>query len=175
MYSTVSHSADAVIEQPDAAPAPSAGRQYLTFRLAGMEYALDFSRVQELRPYKSLERFSSEGEIVNGVAAAHGVIMPIVDMRIAFGQRTPILEAETDVIILKLSSCVMGMVVDGVTDVVTLSAQQIRPIPGLNAGAGEAAAYLLGLGEVGGRRLILVDIDSLMSIRKNAEGARHAA
>lgn len=175
MYSTVSHSADAVIEQPDAAPAPAAGRQYLTFRLAGMEYALDFSRVQELRPYKSLERFASEGEIVNGVAAAHGVIMPIVDMRIAFGQRTPILEAETDVIILKLSSCVMGMVVDGVTDVVTLSAQQIRPIPGLNAGAGEAAAYLLGLGEVGGRRLILVDIDSLMSIRKNAEGARHAA
>jgi purine-binding chemotaxis protein CheW len=150
---------------PGAAPS-----QYLVFRLGGLDYALDFGKVQELRPLKALERFSSEGEIVEGVVVSRGVIMPIVDMRIAFGPRPSQHDPLTDVIILKLSSCVMGMVVDGVTDIVSLSLGQIQPIPGASA-----VDYLLGIGEVDGRRLIVVDIDRLMSIRKVQFGARQAA
>jgi purine-binding chemotaxis protein CheW len=70
----------------------------------------------------------------------------------------------TDVIILKLSSCVMGMVVDGVSGVVTLAADQISPLP--PATGMEPADYLIGVGRVGARRLILVDIDKLMSIQR---------
>ena len=67
----------------------------------------------------------------------------------------------------------MGMVVDGVTGVVSLAPEQVQPVPG----AGQADAdYLLGLGQVGERRLILVDIDRLMSVRKpDNEGARQVA
>ncbi|MQA39311.1 chemotaxis protein CheW [Rugamonas aquatica] len=147
-----------------------ASSQYLVFRLGGLDYALDFTKVQELRPLKALERFSSEGEIVAGVAVSRGVIMPIVDMRIAFGPRPPEHDPLTDVIILKLSSCVMGMVVDGVTDIVPLSLGQIKPIPGASA-----VDYLVGIGEADGRRLIVVDIDKLMSIQKVQVGARQAA
>lgn len=154
-------------------PAAIGARQYLVFRLGGLEYALDFGKVQELRPLQSLERFATDGEIISGVAVSRGVIMPIVDMRIAFGPRPPVHDPRTDVVILKLSSCVMGMVVDGVTDIVSLLPQQIRPIPG--AGAGQSVDYLLGLAETGGRRLIVVDIDKLMSIRKVAFGSRQAA
>jgi purine-binding chemotaxis protein CheW len=152
-------------------------RQFLVFRLGGLDYALDFSKVQELRPLKALERFASEGELISGVAVSRGVIMPIVDMRIAFGPRPPEHDPLTDVIILKLSSCVMGMVVDGVTDIVSLTVDQIKPIPAPSSGAGPAAAadYLIGLGEVDGRRLIVVDIDKLMSIRKVQFGACQAA
>lgn len=145
-------------------------RQYLVFRLGGLDYALDFNKVQELRPLQALERFSSDGEIVTGVVVSRGVIMPIVDMRIAFGPRPPQHDPLTDVIILKLTSCVMGMVVDGVTDIVALKPEQIEPI----AGAG-GVDYLVGLGDVEGRRLIVVDIDKLMSIRKVQFGARQAA
>ena len=145
-------------------------RQYLVFRLGGLDYALDFTKVQELRPLQALERFSSDGEIVTGVVVSRGVIMPIVDMRIAFGPRPQQHDPLTDVIILKLSSCVMGMVVDGVTDIVILKPEQIEPI----AGAG-GVEYLVGLGQVEGRRLIVVDIDKLMSIRKVQVGARQAA
>ncbi|MDC8756143.1 chemotaxis protein CheW [Janthinobacterium fluminis] len=148
-------------------------RQYLSFRLGGLEYGLDFGRVQELRPLKALDRFASEGAIIGGVAVSRGVIMPIVDMRIAFSERPPVSDPMTDVIILKLSSCVMGMVVDGVTDIVTLGNSDIHPIPG--AGMEKKVDYLLGLGEVDGRRLILVDIDKLMSIRKVGVGAKQAA
>jgi purine-binding chemotaxis protein CheW len=147
--------------------------EFLSFRLGGLEYGLDFSKVKELRVLKSLERFASEGEIISGVAVSRGVIIPIVDMRVAVSGRHSAPDPNTDVIILQLSNCVMGMVVDGVTDVVRLEDHQIRPIPGAE---GESEVeYLIGLGECGGRRLILVDIDKLMSIRRAVEGGRQAA
>ena len=141
-------------------------RQYLTFRLGGLEYALDYGNVQELRPLKALERFAADGEILSGVAVSRGVIMPIVDMRIAFGPRLPQHDAGTDVIILKLSTCVMGMVTDGVTDIVTLADSDIRPFPHLASATAPEVDYLLGMGETGERRMIVVDIDKLMAIRR---------
>ncbi|MFC5479262.1 chemotaxis protein CheW [Massilia suwonensis] len=144
-----------------------AANQFLSFKLGGLEYGLDFGKVQELRILKSLERFAADGAIVEGVAVSRGVIMPIVDMRAAFCGHPVETKPTTDVIILKLSTCVMGMVVDGVTDVVTLLPEQISPIPGADGGAID---YLIGLGVTGGRRLILVDIDRLMSIdKKNSQ------
>jgi purine-binding chemotaxis protein CheW len=147
---------------PDRVPAMNTEqRQYLTFRLGGLEYALDYERVRELRPLKSLERVASGGELVPGVALAHGMIMPIVDMRVAFGPRPLQHDPRTDVIILKLSTCVMGMVTDGVSDIVTLSPRQIIPF----ANVGKDVEYLLGIGELGPRRLIVLDIDKLMAIK----------
>ena len=160
-------------------PTASGGSlEFLCFRLGGLEYGLDFRKVEELRILKSLERFAADGEIISGVVVSRGVIMPIVDMRVAFDASSTRAGPFTDVIILRLSSCTMGMVVDGVTDVLSLRIDQIRPIPGV---ADEMEVdYLLGLGEVGERRLILVDIDKLMSIqrgggRKALPGGRQAA
>ena len=145
--------------------------QLLSFQLGGLEYGLDFQKVQELRVLKSLERFASDGAIISGVAVSRGVIMPIVDMRVAFDGPRTVPDPMTDVIILALSSGVVGMVVDGITDVVTVDAAQVSPIP-----AAADVDYLIGLAEVEGRRLILVDIDKLMSVkRKVADGARQAA
>ena len=148
-------------------------RQYLSFRLGGLEYGLDFNKVQELRPLRALERFAADGAIINGVVVSRGVIMPIVDMRIAFCSVPGATDSQTDVIILKLSSCVMGLVVDGVTDIVTLAGAQIEPIPADTDGGG--VDYLLGFGRIGARRLILIDIDKLMSIRDDGNGSRQAA
>lgn len=145
--------------------------RFLGFTLSGLEYGLDFGKVQELRVLKSLERFAADGEIVEGVAVSRGVIMPIVDMRAAFAGRSAPLSPETDVIILKLSACVVGLLVDGVTGLVTLEAGQVTPIPG----SGAPVDYLIGLGRVEGRRLILVDIDRLMSVQRLAQRAQVVA
>jgi purine-binding chemotaxis protein CheW len=155
----------------DTAVAPFDKMEFLSFTLSGLEYGLDFGKVQELRVLKSLERFAADGEIIDGVAVSRGVIMPIVDMRAAFAGRPVVPDPMTDVIILKLSSCVMGMVVDSVTGVVTLRAEQISPIPGTDGGSID---YLLGVGVTAGRRLILVDIDRLMSIQREG-GSRQVA
>ena len=157
----------------DTSVALPAEKEFLSFTLGGLEYGLDFGKVQELRVLKSLERFAEGGEIISGVAVSRGVIMPIVDMRAAFCGHPVAATPMTDVIILKLSTCVMGMVVDGITDVVALGPGQISPIPG---GDGGAIDYLIGLGVTDGRRLILVDIDRLMSIDRTVmSGARHVA
>ncbi|NHZ34959.1 chemotaxis protein CheW [Massilia rubra] len=144
--------------------APVGKLEFLSFQLGGMEYGVDFCKVKELLTFQSLERFASEGTIVKGVAVSRGVIMPLVDMRVAFNERAASPGPMTDVIILQLSSCVMGMLVDGVTDVVRMYPDQITPIPGMTRENG--CDYLMGLGETDGRRLILVDIDKLMSIRR---------
>lgn len=164
------------------APPPDSGtphdaeaRQYLTFRLGGLEYALDYGNVQELRPLQALERFAADGEIISGVAVSRGIIMPIVDMRIAFGPRPAEHDPYTDVIILKLSTCVMGMVTDGVTDLVTLAAGDIKPIPNVEAAIANDIDYLLGLAETAGRRLVVVDIDRLMAIRRARPDDLHVA
>jgi purine-binding chemotaxis protein CheW len=143
---------------------PTGKLEFLSFQLGGLDYGVEFRKVKELRTLKSLERFASDGTIISGVAVSRGVIMPIVDMRMAFNAGAGAPGPSTDVIILQLASCVVGMVVDGVTDVVRMYADQITPIPGAD-GEGECD-YLLGLGEADGRRLILVDIDRLMSIRR---------
>jgi purine-binding chemotaxis protein CheW len=145
--------------------------KFLSFTLSGLEYGLDFGKVQELRVLNSLERFASDGGIIDGVAVSRGVIMPIVDMRAAFAGRPVVPDPMTEVIILKLSSCIMGMVVDSVTGVVTLRAEQISPLP---CADGRRIDYLLGVGVTSGRRLILLDIDCLMSIQRDA-GSRHVA
>jgi purine-binding chemotaxis protein CheW len=160
------------MQSTDTEPGCSGKTEFLSFQLGGLEYGLDFSKVKELRMLQSLERFASEGEIISGVAVSRGVIMPIVDMRVAMSGRQSLPDPRTDVIILQLSNSMMGMVVDGVTDVVSLHNDQIRAIPGTEE---VAVDYLIGLAECEGRRLILVDIDKLMSIKRVAEGAKQAA
>ena len=150
------------ISEPQAAPAGK--MEFLSFQLGGLDYGVEFRKVKELSTLESLERFASDGAIISGVAVSRGVIMPIVDMRMAFSERAGAAGPATDVIILQLASCVVGMVVDGVTDVIGMYADQITPIPGAD-GEGECD-YLMGLGEAEGRRLILVDIDRLMSIKR---------
>jgi len=160
----------------DDTAAPTRTTQFLSFSLGGLEYGLDFAKVQELRVLKALERFTAGGngggEIIGGVAVSRGVIIPLVDMRAAFGASPDAPDPMTDVIIVQLSNCVMGMVVDGVTGVVSLTAEQIAPVPGAQ---GADVDYLIGLAQTGNRRLILVDIDRLMSIRRPADEPRQVA
>jgi purine-binding chemotaxis protein CheW len=126
-----------------------------------MEYGIDARQVREWRPFGEVTRFAAGGSVVPGVAQSRGVIMPIVDMRAAFGTQAGPGCAQRDVIVLTLSTCVMGLVVERVNGMVTLHAEKIRPV---TCDGATPAAYLLGLGETGARRLILVDIDRLMAV-----------
>src|SRR5690606_7826344 len=103
--------------------AAGARTDFLSFQLGGLEYGVEFCKVKELRSLKSLERFAADGAVMQGVALARGVIMPLVDMRAAFAAQPGAGGGIglTDVIILQLDNSVMGMVVDGVTDVVGIA------------------------------------------------------
>ena len=134
-------------------------QEFLSFSLGGLEYGLACDKVQELKPLKSLERFAADGEIIGGVARSRGVIRPVVDQRapVAPGVGAP--HPDTDVMIVRLASCLAGLVVERVDGVVHLAPSQIVPLA-----AEHHADYLIAIGVVHERRLVLVDIDRLMSL-----------
>ena len=135
-------------------------QEVLSFRLAKEEYAISILKVQEIRGYEAPTRLASAPAYLKGIINLRGSIVPIVDMRIKFGLGEPVYDSFTVVIILNIAQHVIGMVVDSVSDVVTLTSDQIRPAPDM--GASVETNCLLGLGTVGESMLFLLDIAKLM-------------
>jgi purine-binding chemotaxis protein CheW len=135
--------------------------EFLAFTLGEEEYGIDIQKVQELRGYDAVTRIANAPEFIKGVVNLRGIIVPIIDMRIKFALGVPTYDQFTVVIVLNIGGRVVGMVVDSVSDVITLSAEQIKPAPEM--GAALDTDYLIGLGTLEERMLILVDIDRLMS------------
>jgi purine-binding chemotaxis protein CheW len=135
--------------------------EYLTFTLGNEEYGIDILKVQEIRGYDTVTHIANAPEFIKGVINLRGVIVPIVDMRIKFKVGEPTYHEFTVVIIMNVLDRIIGMVVDGVSDVVALTPEQIKPAPEM--GAALDTDYITGLGTVNEQMLILVDIEKLMS------------
>lgn len=139
------------------------GKEYLVFTLASQEYGIDILKVQEIRSYdsQSLTRIANVPEFIKGVTNLRGIIVPIVDMRVKLNLDEIAYDEQTVVIILNLASRIVGIVVDGVSDVLMLQSGQISAAP--QFGSAFSTEYLTGIGTVGERMLILVDIERLMT------------
>lgn len=137
------------------------GGEFLTFTLGAEEYGIDILKVQEIRGYDAVTRIANAPPYIKGVINLRGTIVPIVDMRIKFRLGEPEYNQFTVVIILNLGGRTVGIVVDGVSDVMTLTAEQVRPAP--DFGAIVDTRYVTGLGAVDQRMLILLDIEKLMT------------
>ena len=136
-------------------------REYLTFRLDQEEYGIDILKVQEIRGYEQPTRIANAPAFIKGVVNLRGTIVPIVDMRLKFNCARADYNSFTVVIILNLRDRVVGIVVDSVSDVMELSAENIRSAPDVESAIDNGC--ILGLGSVGERMLILLDIEKLMS------------
>jgi purine-binding chemotaxis protein CheW len=136
-------------------------QEYLTFTLGNEEYGIEILKVQEIRGYDAVTRIANTPEFIKGVINLRGHIVPIIDLRIKFNLGKVDYNEFTVVIILNIGNRVVGIVVDGVSDVLMLSDTQVRPVPDLVSSIDNK--YLLGLGTVDERMLILVDIERLMS------------
>lgn len=136
-------------------------RQFLAFTLGQEEYGLDLLQVQELREYEKVTQIANAPAFLKGVVNLRGIIVPIMDMRIKLGFENVIYNELTVVIILSIRGRTVGMVVDSVSDVINLRPEDLKPAPEMGAAVG--ADYLIGLGTIDERMIILVDIDSMMS------------
>ena len=137
-----------------------AGHEYLAFKLGTEEYGIDILKVQEIRGYEAVTRIANAPEFIKGVVNLRGIIIPVVDMRIKFNLGTPSYDQFTVVIILNINGRIVGMVVDSVSDVTTLTPEQVKPAPEM--GTAFSSDYMIGLGTIDERMLILVNIDKLM-------------
>jgi purine-binding chemotaxis protein CheW len=143
------------------AAALATGGEFLTFKLGQEEYGIEILKVQEIRGYEAVTKIANAPEYIKGVINLRGIIVPIVDMRIKFNLGEPEYTQFTVVIILNVAGRVVGMVVDSVSDVLTLKAEEVRPAP--EFGATLDTQYIIGLGTLESRMLILMDIERLMS------------
>jgi purine-binding chemotaxis protein CheW len=141
-------------------PDPTAPREFLSFTLGQESYAIDILKVQEIRGFETPTRIANTPDFIKGVINLRGHIVPIVDLRLKLGMAEARYDSTTVVIILNILKRVVGMVVDGVSDVVALAPDTIKPAPEL--GAALDTRYILGLAALGDQLLILVDIERLM-------------
>jgi len=150
----------AALARQDKGGMPTHIREFLAFKLGHEEYGIDILRVQEIRSYEEPTRMANAPAYIKGVVNLRGVIVPIVDMRMKFNLEEVKYDGFTVVIVLNIGSQVIGMVVDGVSDVITLAPEQLRPVPELSSSI--ASDHLLAIGSLDDRMLILLDIEKLM-------------
>ncbi len=141
-------------------PNPVRPREYLTFRLGAEEYGIDILKVQEIRGYEQPTRIASAPAFIKGVVNLRGVIVPIVDLRLRFGLGAVEYNSFTVVIILNVGGRVIGIVVDSVSDVLELPPDAVHDAPEMPAVVDSNC--IVGLGTVGERMLILMDIEQLI-------------
>ncbi|MBS7457263.1 chemotaxis protein CheW [Coralloluteibacterium stylophorae] len=134
--------------------------EYLTFDLGGEQYGVDILKVQEIRGYEGVTRIPDAPEYIKGVINLRGTIVPVVDLRLKFRMSEARYDAFTVMIVLNVRGRVVGMVVDSVSDVTRLTTEQVRPAPEM--GSAVDTRYLSGIGVIGERMLILIDIERLV-------------
>ncbi|WP_412480991.1 chemotaxis protein CheW [Azonexus sp. IMCC34839] len=139
--------------------------EFLVFRLGGEEYAIDILRVQEIRGYDAVTRLANSPEFIKGVINLRGVIVPIIDLRIKFSHPAEY-NTFTVLIILNVLDRQLGIVVDGVSDVVAFNRQQIRPAPQFSSSFD--TRYIRGMASLEERMIIVTDIEKLMSAEEMA-------
>ncbi|HEY8354964.1 MAG TPA: chemotaxis protein CheW [Methylophilaceae bacterium] len=135
--------------------------EFLTFVLGSESYGIDILKVQEIRGYDAVTPIANTPAFIKGVINLRGKIVPIVDLRVKFNMGRVEYNEFTVVIILNLGGRVVGIVVDGVSDVMRLDAGQIRAVPDIVASID--TRYITGLATVAEKMFILIDIERLMN------------
>jgi purine-binding chemotaxis protein CheW len=136
-------------------------QQFLTFKLAGEEYGVGILSVQEIRGWSAVTAIPHSPAWLLGVINLRGAVVPIIDLRIKFNFAKAEYNEFTVVIILNVGARVVGIVVDGVSDVITLGAADIKPAPSLGNNAD--TSHIIGFGTLDERMRILMDVERLMA------------
>jgi len=147
-------------------------QQFLTFILAGEEYGVDILRVQEIKGWDAVTQVPNTPEYVRGVINLRGTIVPIIDLRIRFDMEQLAYGPTTVVIVLKVmsgndDSRIMGIVVDGVSDVYNVKNEEIHAAP--DFGDGVDSSFVKGLTTVDEKMVIILDIDFMLNSNELAK------
>ncbi|MER2601088.1 MAG: chemotaxis protein CheW [Candidatus Competibacter phosphatis] len=141
-------------------------RQYLTFSLAGEQYGIDILKVQEIRGWTPVTHIPNVPDFVKGVMDLRGAIVPIVDLRGRFNLEAVTYSNLTVVILAMVGegagSRVVGLVVDGVSDVLDIQPGEIQPPP--DFGSTVNTEFLKGLVTRETGMVLLLDMERLLAV-----------
>lgn len=141
--------------------------QIASFRIGAEEYGVDISQIQEIIRMVEVTRVPRTPEYVDGVINLRGQLIPIVDLRTRFGMERAAPTKHTRIIVTDIGSKRVGIVVDSASEVLSIPIEAIEQAPEIIAGA--ATDYIQGVGKIGDRLVILLDLTMVISGGQVAE------
>jgi purine-binding chemotaxis protein CheW len=142
------------------------GAQYLTFRLGDEEYGVEILKVQEIRSYSTITPVPNAPRAVKGVMNLRGYIIPVMDLRLRLGLPTIEYNRFAVVIVVVIEGKVVGLLADGVSDVLALAKTDIQDPPDL--GTPIEARLVGGMAKAGDKLVILLDVEHLLDAEATA-------
>jgi purine-binding chemotaxis protein CheW len=142
-----------------------AAGKYLTFKLGREEYGLEILKVQEIIGMLSVTKVPRAPSYVRGVVNLRGKVIPVVDLRSKFEMEDHEDTEKTCIIVVQVSrddqTVTMGIIVDEVSEVLDIDGGQIEPAP--EFGGQTDTDFILGIGKVGDKVVLLLDINKVLS------------
>jgi purine-binding chemotaxis protein CheW len=135
--------------------------QYVTFQLRNEIFGVSILKLNEIIAYQSCTTIPYVPTFIKGVLNLRGIVVPVIDLRERFGMESKPYDQFTVIMILDVSGRIMGLVVDAVSDVVTLNREDIRPRPHFSTGI--STEFIHGMGIKDNKFIILLDVDKLLS------------
>jgi len=156
------------VSQPANATTDARAGKYLTFQLATEEFGIGVLKVREIMGMHEITAVPQTPAHVKGVINLRGKVVPVVDLRLKFGLPTAEYTQRTCIIVTQVRGesgpTLMGIIVDGVSEVLNLSANEIEDSP--DFGDEAVSRFLLGMAKVKGKVKILLDIDAVLSTQE---------
>jgi purine-binding chemotaxis protein CheW len=151
--------------QPAAADLPAAftedTMQVVSFKVGQEHYGIDIQGVREIRAWQVATQLPNTPPFVRGVINLRGTIVPVLDLRARFGQGTTAPSAAHVIIVVTVGIRIIGILVDAVSDIVTLPKGDIKPVPVMEGSAADDC--LDGLVTVHEQMIALVSIERVAS------------
>lgn len=139
--------------------------QYLSFYLAGEEYALGILKVKEIIEYDTLTCVPQTPPFIRGVINLRGSVVPVADLAVKFGLPESAITKWTCIVIVEIDfdgeQIVMGILADSISQVIDLQPHDIEVPPSF--GTKVDVDYLLGMGRLGKKFVLILDIDRVLS------------
>lgn len=133
------------------------------FTIGNLEFALDIMQIKEIIKPIKITVIPKAPRFIEGVINLRGGIIPIVDLRKRFGVKAAGAEsAKERVIVTRLSRKVIGLIVDSVTDVISLDKKNISPPPEIVKGI--SSQFIKGVGKLDDRLILLIDLDTILTV-----------
>ena len=136
------------------------GNQYLTFSLGDEEYGLDILKVQEIKGYSAVTPIPNTPRYVRGAMNLRGMIIPVVELRTKFAMPDVNYNQFTVIIVVMVGTKVMGLVVDSVSDVLSIPQSDIQAAP--DFGGQVDVRFISGIAKAGDKLVVLLDIDRVL-------------
>lgn len=152
---------EAAIQQVNEVIYSEEGNQHVTFTLGEEEYGIDILAVQEIIGFTHITHVPHLPDFIRGVINLRGMVVPVMDLRLKFGLGLADYSSHTCIIVVKVAERTMGMVVDAVSEVVHLPDASIEPAPSF--GARINTDFIQGMGKVGNRLVIILDVEKILS------------